>query len=44
MEVVKFNDFVECGGWAGARQKGKIKIQGKDYIVEDGDIVFVRHS
>ena len=44
MEVVKFNDFVECGGWAGARQKGKIKIQGKDYVVEDGDIVFVRHS
>jgi ribosome-binding ATPase YchF (GTP1/OBG family) len=44
MEVVKFNDFVECKGWAGARQKGKIKIQGKDYVVEDGDIVFVRHS
>ena len=44
MEVVKFNDFVECGGWAGARQKGKIKIQGKDYIVEDGDIVVVKHG
>jgi ribosome-binding ATPase YchF (GTP1/OBG family) len=44
MEVVKFNDFVECGGWAGARQKGKIKIQGKDYIVEDGDIVIVKHG
>jgi ribosome-binding ATPase YchF (GTP1/OBG family) len=44
MEVVKFNDFVECGGWAGARQKGKIKIQGKDYVVEDGDIVIVKHG
>jgi len=44
MEVVKFNDFVECGGWAGSRQKGKIKIQGKDYIVEDGDIVIVKHG
>lgn len=44
MEVVKFNDFVECGGWAGSRQKGKIKIQGKDYILEDGDIVIVKHG
>ena len=44
MEVVKFNDFVECGGWAGARQKGKIRLEGKDCIIEDGDIVIVKHG
>mgnify|MGYP003393478473 CR=1 FL=1 len=38
-EVVSFNDFVELGGWKGARNKGKANLQGRDYIVKDGDIV-----
>jgi hypothetical protein len=38
-EVVGFDDFVECNGWKGAREKGKAGLQGKEYIMKDGDIV-----
>ena len=38
-EVVSFDDFVECHGWKGAREKGKAGLHGKDYIVQDGDVV-----
>ncbi len=38
-EVVGYNDFVENKGWKGAREKGKARLEGKDYIVQDGDVV-----
>lgn len=38
-EVVSFEDFVENGGWRGSREKGRVRLEGKDYIVEDGDVV-----
>ncbi len=38
-EVVGYNDFIECGGWKGAREKGKAGLQGKEYIMHDGDTV-----
>lgn len=38
-EVVSYNDFIECGGWKGAREKGKARLEGRDYIMNDGDIV-----
>jgi ribosome-binding ATPase YchF (GTP1/OBG family) len=38
-EVVSFGDFVECGGWKGAREKGKARLEGRDYVVADGDVV-----
>jgi len=38
-EVVSFNDFVENAGWKGSREKGKANLHGKDYIVNDGDII-----
>lgn len=38
-EVVSFNDFVECTGWKGSREKGKAALHGKDYIMNDGDVV-----
>lgn len=38
-EVVSFDDFVSCGGWKASRQAGKVRSEGKDYIVRDGDIV-----
>ena len=38
-EVVGFEDFVECGGWKGAREKGKARLEGRDYVVKDGDVV-----
>jgi len=38
-EVISFEDFINCGSWHTAKEKGLIKIKGKDYIVEDGDII-----
>lgn len=38
-EVVSFDDFNANNGWKGAREKGKARLEGKDYIVKDGDVV-----
>lgn len=38
-EVVHFDDFVSCGSEHIAREKGLLRIEGKDYIIQDGDIV-----
>lgn len=38
-EVISFVDFVAYRGWKKAREKGKARFEGKDYIVEDGDII-----
>jgi len=43
-ETVSYNDFVECGGWSAARSKGKLRVEGKEYVVADGDIIEVRHG
>lgn len=42
-EVVPWNELLD-GGWAGARERGKVKLEGKDYVVHDGEIVHIRHS
>lgn len=38
-EVVSYADFVEFGGWKSAREKGKARMEGRDYIMQDGDTV-----
>lgn len=38
-EIAGFNDFVTLKGWVGAREKGKVTLAGKDYIMKDGDVV-----
>jgi len=43
-EVVSFNDLVGVGGWNQARQKGKIRLEGKEYEVQDGDVMVIRHG
>ena len=43
-EVCSFSDFITCGGWSAARTKGKLRIEGKEYVVADGDIMEIRHS
>ncbi|MCD8545750.1 redox-regulated ATPase YchF [Candidatus Woesebacteria bacterium] len=44
LDVIKYEDFIEVGGWQGAKEKGKIHLQGKEYVVEDGDVVLVKHN
>lgn len=43
-EVVSYADFVAVGGWSAARTKGLLRLEGKEYIFQDGDIVEIRHS
>jgi len=43
-EVASYQDLVELGGLAEARAKGKLRLEGKDYIVKDGDIVHIRFN
>ena len=38
-EVVAYNDFVDCGGWKGSREKGKARLEGKEYCMQNGDVV-----
>ena len=43
-EVVAYQDLIELGGMAEAKTKGKLRLEGKDYIVKDGDIVHIRFN
>lgn len=43
-EVIKYNDFIQYGSEAGCRDAGKLAVQGKDYVVEDGDIMHFRFN
>ncbi len=44
LEVVPYAKLMEAGGWNQAKQKGWVRIEGKDYEVADGDVVLVRHG
>ncbi|MBI5178911.1 MAG: redox-regulated ATPase YchF [Nitrospinae bacterium] len=41
-EVTAYDDYVACGGEAGAKEKGKMRLEGKDYVVQDGDVIYFR--
>ena len=41
-EIIGFDDLVACGSVAEARAKGKARIEGKDYVMQDGDVVEFR--
>jgi len=43
-EVVRYDDLVECGGWNTAKHKGLLRIEGKDYRVQEGDVLHVRFA
>jgi hypothetical protein len=43
-EVIKYSDFVKYGSEAACRDNGKLAVQGKDYLVEDGDIMHFRFN
>ncbi len=44
METVSYEDMVKFGGWNGAQANGRLRIEGKDYVVQDGDVIHVRFS
>jgi GTP-binding protein YchF len=43
-ETIAFDDFVGCGGEAGAKDAGKMRSEGKDYVVQDGDVLLFRFN
>jgi GTP-binding protein YchF len=43
-EVIAYDDFVELGSEAACREKGKLRVEGKEYIVKDGDILHFRFN
>jgi hypothetical protein len=43
-EVVHWKSLVDFGGYAGVREKGLLRLEGKDYIVKDGDVLVIRHG
>ena len=43
-EVVSYDDLVSLGGLVQAREKGKVRIEGKDYVVKDGDVMLFRFN
>lgn len=43
-EVVSWKDLVELGGYAGARDKGVLRLEGRDYVMADGDVITVRFT
>jgi ribosome-binding ATPase YchF (GTP1/OBG family) len=43
-ETIRWDQLLEAGSEANARAKGTLRLEGKDYIVEDGDVMHIRHS
>ena len=43
-EVIGYADFVACNGEAGAKEKGKMRLEGKEYVVRDGDVMHFRFN
>src|SRR3989344_3281567 len=44
MDAVHWELFIEHGGWKPAREKGLVRSEGKDYVVQDGDVVEIKHG
>jgi ribosome-binding ATPase YchF (GTP1/OBG family) len=43
-ETIAFDDYVACKGEAGAREAGKLRLEGKDYVVREGDVFHFRFN
>jgi ribosome-binding ATPase len=43
-EVIAFDDFVACKGESGAKERGKMRLEGREYVVKDGDVMHFRFN
>lgn len=43
-EVISYSDYIACNGELGAKEKGKMRVEGKNYVVQDGDVVHFRFN
>jgi GTP-binding protein YchF len=43
-EVIPWDELLDAGGWARARERGTLRIEGRDYVVADGDVIVIRFT
>ncbi len=43
-EVIGWNELVDAGGYAAAREKGTLRLEGRDYAMVDGDVITVKFT
>ena len=43
-ETIAYDDYVELGGEKGAKEAGRLRMEGKDYVMQDGDVVHFRFN
>ena len=43
-EVVSYQDLMDCQSYVTAREKGLVRLEGKDYVVQDGDVILFRFN
>ncbi|MFH1017120.1 MAG: redox-regulated ATPase YchF [Pseudomonadota bacterium] len=43
-EVIAYDELLRAGSWNGAKEKGKLRLEGKEYVVQDGDIAHIRFN
>ena len=43
-ETIGYDDYVACKGEAGAKEAGKMRVEGKEYVVKDGDVLLFRFN
>ncbi|MBI4191957.1 MAG: redox-regulated ATPase YchF [Betaproteobacteria bacterium] len=43
-EVIAYDDYINCSGEQGAKEAGKLRLEGKDYVVQDGDVIYFRFN
>jgi len=42
--VIAYADYIACKGELGAKEAGKMRLEGKDYVVRDGDVIYFRFN
>lgn len=43
-EVIGWEELVDAGGYAAARERGTLRIEGRDYLMADGEVLTVKHT
>ena len=43
-EIVNYHDLITCGSWQTAKEQGKLRLEGKEYVMQDGDVVLFRFN
>jgi ribosome-binding ATPase YchF (GTP1/OBG family) len=43
-EVINWQQLIDAGGYVGAKEKGTLRLEGRDYVMQDGDVITVKHT